>query len=118
LLSLLPSQQPVHCLLSFAGGREDGAVVVFEDSEPILDIRSIISPWLRLKLQLSRQKSISKLSYEFLERIHFGTEPISQLAIAARKVPGRVNCLMSKRGIKVIRLFKQRERGHVNFIGL
>ena len=52
--------QPIDCLLGFAGGGEDGALVVLEDLQPIRYVGGMIGARFAFKVQFRGEKCASQ----------------------------------------------------------
>ena len=53
--------QPIGGLRGFGGGREDGFLVVLQNTEPVLDVAGMICAWLGCETKITAKESSSKL---------------------------------------------------------
>jgi len=75
---LLEGEQEIARLTGLAGCMEDGAVILFEDGQPMAQIVSMAH--LRRDIEMGGQKSASQFGNQFFAGIGGGTEAVCQIA--------------------------------------
>jgi hypothetical protein len=72
----LQAAQIISGVLRLGRSSEDGTLVLFEDGEPICEIRGVVVPNFGRDTELSAKEGGTQLRYQFLEGVGFGTEPL------------------------------------------
>ena len=66
--------QPIGGLRGFGGGREDGFLVVLQNTEPVLDIAGMIAARLGRDAEIAAKEGCAKLGDQFFDGIGFISE--------------------------------------------
>jgi len=90
LLQLFAGELPqeVGRLARLAGGGEDGAIVLFQKRQPIIDVRGVAE--FTVHAEVSAEERRGQLRDQLLGRIRLRTESIFQVAIEAGLVSAPV----------------------------
>jgi hypothetical protein len=103
-------------VLRFAGGSENGFLVILQNSEPIFDIRGVIDAWFRLNSQIGAYETGSKLSDQFFHAVPFIAEAAREIAVETRRSPGPMTKLMGLRTYIPFGRFELSKRRHLDEI--
>jgi hypothetical protein len=103
--------------LRVSRGREDGALVVLQDGQPVADIGGVVSPIFELEPKVSAQEGGAQLGHEFFAGIAVVTEALApEIAVEAGRMAGPVGRLMGERRVVGLRVAERFERWHLDVI--